>query len=1014
MRIIKLLIALCLCSCAYAQSVPYPQIPLTGTIGSGGIFPLLNSGNLVFSSDANHTMVYPETTAQGFLKVTSSVSLTATRNLIAPLNLGFSFVVENATTGGQAIQVIGPSGTGITIPNGALVQVYSDGTNYLQSAFNLQAALAASPYNISHTTEPNAICTASPTTDGVFGCNNPSLTPSTICAWNNGICQSVSALSFGAVGDWNGTTGTDNTAAINAALAYEIAHPGTCVYFPSGGYAHLSQITWNSTSPVYLCLRGEDARATYLIYTGSGTVTAGFYAGIPTGTVFIRMDVRDIAFSSNANAGYAFYTIRVGTSSIMDNVYFSGGSISAFEADFWNGQSDLRDLLAGPYGVPGSSTCVNGLTFSNGLDGGSTFPSSQFTLTMPVVKGCSGIGLNMPQAAAITVNGGQFSNNYQNMVVGCNTNGCNGVGNVFNNVLDEAPTVTSTVAGARNHFEGLNGNLNISGISNEITLSEGLFAIQAGAVGTIMTNDEISDGSTDAGTGTIGWNNVDVAQTPWTTTFNAQPPTNIQTLVNSHSGASATLTIPSGQADATYITWPDASGTPCLLTTCVALNPTGSQTITNPTGDALNIVTSGSASSALNVTNNFAETGNIGVTMAQFLAPNIAAGQSTGTGIVVGTAPTALNYTYIAFQYAGTGSTSNAAYFGVGAPASPGDPLGICTTGGGIIGLGYSFSNTVIPPACPTTGATVQFGGNATSAYDIQAATMHSGGSGSTNLVCTPGNGLCPTGITNPMTTLGDTIYGGASGAATRLAGPTTTAHVFAYSDTPVGSASVAPAWYDLTLNVPTFVGNNAYTGTSTYIGAAATTPVLVENVTAATSGANRNSPCFGLSGQYWTGSATAGDTFTQCVQYGTGANPTKILVFSDATGSSGAAAVQFPQVQSNGFVGETAQSTGNITFGAGAGGTPTGVTIVGTDVNFQISFTTTGVPTPGALVFTVAYTQNRGHVPYCTYAAASIPATGVLVDVDAGSALATSTSVFASAAGLATSSAYTFNMFCP
>ncbi len=49
-------------------------------------------------------------------------------------------------------------------------------------------------------------------------------------------------------------------------------------------------------------------------------------------------------------------------------------------------------------------------------------------------------------------------------------------------------------------------------------------------------------------------------------------------------------------------------------------------------------------------------------------------------------------------------------------------------------------------------------------------------------------------GFANPMTTLGDTIYGGASGAATRLAGNTTTAKRY-LSQTGNGTVSAAPAW---------------------------------------------------------------------------------------------------------------------------------------------------------------------------------------------------------------------------
>ena len=109
-----------------------PQIPLTGNIGAGGVFPLINSPAVVFTSDANHTMTYPEMSgSSGFLLVTSGVSLTATRNLVAPMVAGFNWAIENATTGGHSIQVIGATGTGVTIASGYTMTVYCDGTNYV-------------------------------------------------------------------------------------------------------------------------------------------------------------------------------------------------------------------------------------------------------------------------------------------------------------------------------------------------------------------------------------------------------------------------------------------------------------------------------------------------------------------------------------------------------------------------------------------------------------------------------------------------------------------------------------------------------------------------------------------------------------------------------------------------------------------------------------------------------------------------------------------------------------------
>ena len=154
-----------------AAQVPDPQLRLTGNIGSGGVFPLLNSGSISYSSDADYTLAYPDMSAY-FIMVTSSVSLTATRNLVAPVMMGYSFVIENATTGGQSIQVIGSTGTGVTIPNGSVVQVANDGTNYVAvgtggggGGGNLSGTLTADTYPVAsgaHTLEDSTI------TDSMF------------------------------------------------------------------------------------------------------------------------------------------------------------------------------------------------------------------------------------------------------------------------------------------------------------------------------------------------------------------------------------------------------------------------------------------------------------------------------------------------------------------------------------------------------------------------------------------------------------------------------------------------------------------------------------------------------------------------------------------------------------------------------------------------------------------------------------------------------------------------------
>jgi hypothetical protein len=53
----------------------------------------------------------------------------AVRDVIAPL-VEKLYVVKNSTVGGFAIRIIGSSGTGVSVPSGATVWVYCDGTNF--------------------------------------------------------------------------------------------------------------------------------------------------------------------------------------------------------------------------------------------------------------------------------------------------------------------------------------------------------------------------------------------------------------------------------------------------------------------------------------------------------------------------------------------------------------------------------------------------------------------------------------------------------------------------------------------------------------------------------------------------------------------------------------------------------------------------------------------------------------------------------------------------------------------
>jgi hypothetical protein len=97
-------------------------------------------------SDANYTL----STANGatdearnaVLRFTGTLS--AGRNVSCPDGIEKLYVVQNATTGGFAITFKTASGTGISVPNGSTLLLYTDGTNVLAVTASMAAQSASS------------------------------------------------------------------------------------------------------------------------------------------------------------------------------------------------------------------------------------------------------------------------------------------------------------------------------------------------------------------------------------------------------------------------------------------------------------------------------------------------------------------------------------------------------------------------------------------------------------------------------------------------------------------------------------------------------------------------------------------------------------------------------------------------------------------------------------------------------------------------------------------------------
>ena len=92
----------------------------------------LSYGTKQLAADANETFTMPDGTADDsrsfYLKITSAVSLTATREVtLGPNTVSKVWMIENATTGSQIITIKQGSGATVNVANGSKVMVVTDG-----------------------------------------------------------------------------------------------------------------------------------------------------------------------------------------------------------------------------------------------------------------------------------------------------------------------------------------------------------------------------------------------------------------------------------------------------------------------------------------------------------------------------------------------------------------------------------------------------------------------------------------------------------------------------------------------------------------------------------------------------------------------------------------------------------------------------------------------------------------------------------------------------------------------
>lgn len=173
----------------------------------------------------------------------------------------------------------------------------------------------------------------------------------------------ANVLDFGAVGDWNGTTGTDDTAAINAAIA-SLGNNGGTVFFPVGRYKTTSKIT--ISSPVRIVGTGRGSKTNVhkceIVKTGNYTALE-FVQGAAWG------GIEDIAIGSS-NTAFTGDGLYISSGRIdVDRIAITnqaGFGINVYDANCSNFSNVyIFNCAVGLYVEGATPPDVNGITFLN-------------------------------------------------------------------------------------------------------------------------------------------------------------------------------------------------------------------------------------------------------------------------------------------------------------------------------------------------------------------------------------------------------------------------------------------------------------------------------------------------------------------------------------------------------------------------------------------------------------------------------------------------------------------------
>lgn len=344
----------------------------------GGTYPVVN-----FPTDADITLTANngsvDQARSAVLVVTSSGSLTATRNVIAPASASKIYIIKNSTTGGQSIQIKYATGTGVTITNGTVVLVFGDGANfYVGTSINSvtgnltttgSITASGSYYNsqavTSVTVASPGVVTLPVNASGLINNTSVFFTLATGATLPTGLsANTVYYITNLAV---VGSTTTFNLSATSGGTAINTtgsASTGTVTINSPPVSAISALFATNSTNTNNLVNNNWSTNATPTINTFTGAISSTTLTVSAT-SVTVRPGAILSGTSVTANTQITNQLTSTGTA-VVSPTFSSGGAIGAYTVTLSAGTSIVLGQLVSGTGLASNTlvTAINGATIT--------------------------------------------------------------------------------------------------------------------------------------------------------------------------------------------------------------------------------------------------------------------------------------------------------------------------------------------------------------------------------------------------------------------------------------------------------------------------------------------------------------------------------------------------------------------------------------------------------------------------------------------------------------------------